>query len=174
MLDNKHFEEWLDQMADKVMKKVDSKEPVTSDDMLVIVLKSQSNHFSHLDTDLRSEMKNLREDMNERFQFSHEEMKNLREDMEKRFAESHEDMNRRFEAVDKRFEVVDKRFVESREDMNRRFEESREDMNRRFEAVDKRFAESREDMKLLPRRYEQTFYLYPMAYWELALLSWAF
>ena len=153
MLDNKHFEEWLDQMADKVMKKVDSKEPVTSDDMLVIVLKSQSNHFSHLDTDLRSEMKNLREDMNERFQFSHEEMKNLREDMEKRFAESREDMekrfvesredmNRRFEAVDKRFEVVDKRFVESREDMNRRFEESREDMNRRF-------AESREDMKLL-------------------------
>ena len=70
-------------MADKVMKKVDSKEPVTSDDMLVIVLKSQSNHFSHLDTDLRSEMKNLREDMNERFQFSHEEMKNLREDLEK-------------------------------------------------------------------------------------------
>ena len=54
--------------------------------------KAQANHFVHLDSDLRGEMKTLREDMNQRF-----------------------------EVVDKRFEAVDVRFGEMREDMNRRF-----------------------------------------------------
>ena len=114
-LKNKYFEEWLDQMVDNVMKKMGSKEAISSEDMLIMVLKSQSNHFSHLDTDLRSEMKNLREDTNKHFEEVREDMnrrfEESREDMNRRFAESREDMNRRFEAVDKRFESVDKRFV---------------------------------------------------------------
>ena len=68
MFDNKHFEGWLDQMVDKVMKKMGSEEAISSEDMLVIVLKNQANHFSHLDTDLRSEMKNLHQGMEERLQ----------------------------------------------------------------------------------------------------------
>ena len=164
MFENKHFEGWLDQMVDKVMKKMGSEKAISSEDMLVIVLKNQANHFSHLDTDLRSEMKNLHQGMEERFAVvdqrfveSREEMKNLREDMDQRFAESREDMKNLREDMEKRFaesrEDMNRRLEESREDMNRRLEESREDMNRRFEAVDKRFVESREDMN---RRFAES------------------
>lgn len=48
---------------------------------MILMLKAQTNHFAHLDVDLRNEMKALREDM-----------------------------DKRFEQVDKRFEQVDKRF----------------------------------------------------------------
>ena len=36
--------------------------------MMILMLKAQTNHFAHLDIDLRSEMKALREDMDKRFE----------------------------------------------------------------------------------------------------------
>ena len=36
--------------------------------MIVLVLKAQANHFMHLDSDLRGEMKALRKDMDRRFE----------------------------------------------------------------------------------------------------------
>ena len=74
------FEKWLDTKSKQIILKLD-KEKLSSEEMIVLVLKAQSNHFQHLDEDLRKDMKQLREDM-----------------------------NRRFEQVDKRFEQVDKRF----------------------------------------------------------------
>ena len=35
--------------------------------MMILVLKAQANHFMYLDTDLRKDMQNLREDMDKRF-----------------------------------------------------------------------------------------------------------
>ena len=61
------------------MKKVTSGEGLEPTDMMVLVLKIQTNHVAHMEQDLRQEMVDLREDM-----------------------------NRRFEQVDKRFEQVDK------------------------------------------------------------------
>ena len=100
MFDDSVFEEWLDQKAVEVFGKLGTNQSVKPEEMIVLVLKAQANHFMHLDSDLRGEMKALREDMNRRF----------------------EAVDKRFEAVDKRFETVDKRFEEIREDMNRRFE----------------------------------------------------
>ena len=114
MFDDSVFEEWLDQKAVEVFGKLGTNQSVKPEEMIVLVLKAQANHFMHLDSDLRGEMKALREDM-----------------------------NRRFEAVDRRFEVMDKRFEEIREDINRRFEavdKRFEAVDKRFEAVDKRFA----------------------------------
>jgi len=65
---------------------------ITPEEMMVLVLKAQTNHFAHLDIELR------------------EEMKGLREDLDKRFDLIREEMNKRFEQVDKRFEQFDKRF----------------------------------------------------------------
>ena len=124
MFDNKNLDEWLDQRADEALKKFGAKETISSEEMMVLMLKYQSNHFTHLDSDLRNEIKHLREDM------------------AKQFAAT----DKRFEDMNKRFEAVDRRFAEAREDTNRRFAEVREDTNRRFEAVDRRFAEVREDM----------------------------
>ena len=81
MFDDNMFEEWLNRKAVEVFDKVGREERINSEEMMILVLKAQANHFMHLDTDLRTEMKTLREDM-----------------------------NKRFEAVDKRFEAVDRRF----------------------------------------------------------------
>ncbi len=113
MFDNSGFEQWLDENAQKAMQKVTNNEALKSEEIIVLVLKAQTNHITHLEQDLRGEILTLRKDMNDRF-----------EQVDKRFEQVQEQMNRRFEQVDKRFEQVDKRF---------------EQVDKRFEQVDKRF-----------------------------------
>ena len=87
MFDDKFFDDWLDSQAQKVMEQVASGQGISSDQMMILMLKAQTNHFAHLDIDLRSEMKALREDMDKRF----------------------EQVERRFEQVDKRFDQLTSR-----------------------------------------------------------------
>ena len=114
MFDDKFFEDWLDSQAQKVMEKVASGEGIAPEQMMILMLKAQTNHFSHLDVELREDVQNLdirlssqMEKMNERLSA---EMRELREDMDKRF----EQVDKRFEQMQietaKRFEQVDKRF----------------------------------------------------------------
>jgi archaellum component FlaC len=77
------------------MNKVANGEGIAPEQMMILMLKAQTNHFAHLDVELRNEMITLREDMDKRF-----------EQVDKRF----EQVDKRFEQVDKRFEQVDKRF----------------------------------------------------------------
>jgi len=95
MFDSDIFETWLDEKAKDLIKKMGNGESLSGEEMIILVLKAQSNHFHHLDKELREEMLDLRK-----------EMKLLREDMDRRF----EQVDKRFEQVDKRFEQVDKRF----------------------------------------------------------------
>jgi predicted nucleic acid-binding Zn-ribbon protein len=98
MFDDQLFEDWLDKKTKAIFSKL-GEEALSSDEMILLVLKAQTNHFEHLDKDLRTEMAALNKDLRE-------EMILLRKDMDKRF----EQVERRFEQVDKRFEQVDKRF----------------------------------------------------------------
>nr|VFK30598.1 MAG: hypothetical protein BECKMB1821G_GA0114241_106714 [Candidatus Kentron sp. MB]VFK77664.1 MAG: hypothetical protein BECKMB1821H_GA0114242_12053 [Candidatus Kentron sp. MB] len=91
MFDNDIFEKWLDMKSQEIVEKMGQGEQLRTEEMMVLVLKAQSNHFHHLDSDLRNEMTALRGDFQD-------EMKTLREDM-----------NKRFESVDKRFEQVIRR-----------------------------------------------------------------
>ena len=68
MFDDKFFDDWLDSQAQKVMEQVASGQSISSDQMMILMLKAQTDHFAHLDIDLRSEMKALREDMDKRFE----------------------------------------------------------------------------------------------------------
>ena len=94
MFDAKFFDDWLDSQAQKVMEKVASDEGIAPEQMMILMLKAQTNHFAHLDVDLRNEMILLREDM-----------------------------DKRFEQVDKRFEQVDKRFEQAQVETAKRFEQ---------------------------------------------------
>nr|VFK12012.1 MAG: hypothetical protein BECKLPF1236A_GA0070988_1006313 [Candidatus Kentron sp. LPFa]VFK28026.1 MAG: hypothetical protein BECKLPF1236C_GA0070990_1005613 [Candidatus Kentron sp. LPFa] len=78
MFDNDIFEKWLDSQAQAIVDKMGQGAQLRTEEMMILVLKAQSNHFHHLDKDLRNEMKTLRTDMRD-------EMKTLREDMDKRF-----------------------------------------------------------------------------------------
>ena len=87
MFEDDVFDTWLDQKSKEIVCKL-GKEVLSSDEMIVLVLKAQTNHFAHLDKDLRSEMAELNKELRE-------EMILLRKDMDKRF-----------EQVDKRFEAL--------------------------------------------------------------------
>ncbi len=115
MFDDKFFEEWLDSQAQKVMEQVAGGQSVSSDQMMILMLKAQTNHFAHLDIDLRNEMKLLREDMDKRFEQVVIRFEQVEHQFEKRF----EQVEKRFEQVDKRFEQVDKRF----DQVDKRFEQ---------------------------------------------------
>ncbi|CAK0762016.1 hypothetical protein CCP3SC15_270032 [Gammaproteobacteria bacterium] len=54
MFDDKFFESWMDSQAQKVMEQVASGQSISSDQMMILMLKAQTNHFAHLDVDLRN------------------------------------------------------------------------------------------------------------------------
>jgi hypothetical protein len=99
MFESNVFEKWLDDKSKELVTKIGNQESLTSEEMIILVLKAQSNHFHHLDEDMRKDMHDLREDMQN-------DIKTLRQDMQDRF----EQVDKRFEQVDKRFEQIDKRF----------------------------------------------------------------
>ena len=98
MFDDELFEDWLDKKTTAIFSKL-GEEALSSDEMILLVLKAQTNHFEHLDKDLRTEMAALNKELRE-------EMILLRKDMDKRF----EQVDKRFEQVNSRFEQIDKRF----------------------------------------------------------------
>jgi DNA repair exonuclease SbcCD ATPase subunit len=105
MFENDVFDTWLDNKSKEIILKLD-KEKLSSDEMIILMLKAQTNHFAHLDQDLRTDMQELNlklsndmHAMNERLS---NEMLALRQDMDKRF----EQVDKRFEQVDKRFEAL--------------------------------------------------------------------
>ncbi len=127
MFDDKFFDDWLDSQAQKVMEKVASGEGIAPEQMMVLMLKAQTNHFAHLDVELREDVQNLdirlssqMEKMNERLS---SEMRELREDMDKRFEQAKLETAKQFEQVDKRFEQVDKRFEQMQIETTKRFEQ---------------------------------------------------
>lgn len=102
MFDNDIFEKWLDSKSQEIVEKMGKGEQLVTEEMMVLVLKAQSNHFYHLDQDLRNEMKTMRGDL-------HDEMKTTRGDLHDEMKTLREDMNKRFESVDKRFEQLMRR-----------------------------------------------------------------
>ena len=109
-LENKILEAWLDDQTQLVMKKVTSGEGLEFTDMMVLVLKIQTNHVAHMEQDLRQEMVDLRQ-----------EMKDSREDMNRRLdqVDKHlEQVDKHLEQVDKRLDQVDARFEQVDKNMN--------------------------------------------------------
>lgn len=56
MFDNSLFESWLDQAATTAMERVTKNEELEPNDMMILVLKAQTNHIAHLNKDLKEEM----------------------------------------------------------------------------------------------------------------------
>ncbi len=97
MIDHSIINKWLEAKSDEALSKLLNKEPLSFEDNFVFCLIGQ-----------REEIRQLREEMNERFGA----------------------VDKRFGAVDKQFEAVDKRF----EQIDKRFEQ----IDKRFEAVDRK------------------------------------
>ena len=115
--ENKILEAWLDDQTQLVMKKVTSGEGLESADMMVLVLKIQTNHVAHMEQDLRQEMVDLRQEMNRRLDQVDKHLEQVDkhlDQVDKRL----DQVDKRLDQVDKHFEQVDKRFEQVDKNMN--------------------------------------------------------
>lgn len=69
VFENQLFDHWLNQKSQEILSKME-KEKVTTEDMLILTLKAQTNHFHHMDLEFRDEFKYIRksfEDIDKKF-----------------------------------------------------------------------------------------------------------
>src|SRR5690348_5661163 len=55
---NEFFDQWLNQKSNEILGKVE-KERISNEDMLILSLKAQVNHFHHMDIEFREEFKKI-------------------------------------------------------------------------------------------------------------------
>lgn len=55
---NELFDHWLNQKSLEILSKVE-KEKISTEDMLILSLKAQTNHFHHMDEEFRGEFKRI-------------------------------------------------------------------------------------------------------------------
>ncbi|MDD4974314.1 MAG: hypothetical protein PHY93_08170 [Bacteriovorax sp.] len=120
MFGNELFDHWLNQKSLEILGKVE-KEKISTEDMLILSLKAQTNHFHHMDQEFRGEFKKIEHNF---------------ELIETRFEKRFEQVDQRFEQLETKF---DKRFEQVEEKFDKRFEQVEEKFDKRFEQVDKKF-----------------------------------
>jgi hypothetical protein len=58
VFDNLVFDSWLTKKSEEILYKVD-REKITTEEMLILILKAQTNHFHHVDVEFREEFKKI-------------------------------------------------------------------------------------------------------------------
>jgi hypothetical protein len=58
VFDNMPFDYWLTQKSQEILSKAD-KEKITTEDLIILTLKAQTNHFHHMDVEFRDEFKKI-------------------------------------------------------------------------------------------------------------------
>jgi hypothetical protein len=58
VFNNQPFDSWLNKKSDDILSKVD-REMITTEEMIILVLKAQTNHFYHTDIDLKKGLSDL-------------------------------------------------------------------------------------------------------------------
>jgi len=135
---NEFFDRWLDKKNAEVQDKMINQQALDHDDMLVLTIKGQTNHFHHMDIEFRGEFKKI----NTRFEQIDTRFEQMQEYSEKRFGQLSEQFCKQFEQIDKRFDQVNNRFEEIYSLFSQRFEQNDkrlEQIDKRFEQNDKRF-----------------------------------
>lgn len=84
MFGNELFDHWLNQKSLEILNKVE-KEKISTEDMLILSLKAQTNHFHHMDQEFRGEFKKIEENfvlMDAKFE---KRIEHLEEKVDKKF-----------------------------------------------------------------------------------------
>ncbi len=59
VFDNQVFDSWLTQKSQEILSKVD-RERISTEEMLILILKAQTNHFHHMDEEFRGDFTSIR------------------------------------------------------------------------------------------------------------------
>lgn len=76
VFDNYVFDSWLNKKSDEILSKVD-KSTISTEEMLTLILKAQTNHFHHMDVEFREEFKRIElrfEKVDDRFESMNSKM----------------------------------------------------------------------------------------------------
>lgn len=98
MFNNQIFDSWLNKKSDEILSKVD-RETISTEDMIILILKAQTNHFYHTDIDMKKGLSDL-----------DAKIEKVIVDVDKRFAEvdkNFERVNARIDSVERRLESLD-------------------------------------------------------------------
>lgn len=98
VFNNQIFDGWLNNKADEILSKV-NRETITTEEMIVLILKAQTNHFYHMDQETKSDLSNMRTEISllktEIKEFKteiHQDMGDLRAEMKEFKSEMRQDM----------------------------------------------------------------------------------
>lgn len=68
VFDNQVFDSWLTAKSQEILSKVD-REKISTEEMLVLILKAQTNHFHHMDQEFRAEFQKIDTSFNRMYDF---------------------------------------------------------------------------------------------------------
>jgi len=102
LFEDSMFDDWLDSEAKRVYEKFKTGDNLTSEDKTILVLKSQANHFHHLDIELKGQLDDFKKDVDQKF-----------EKIDQKF----EKIDQKFEKIDQKFEKIDQKFEKINEQL---------------------------------------------------------
>ncbi|NOT79567.1 MAG: hypothetical protein HOP07_11295 [Bacteriovoracaceae bacterium] len=126
MFNNEIFDSWLNKKSDEILSKVD-RERISTEEMIILVLKAQTNHFHHMDEDMKKGLHEVNAKIDRKFEATDgkfEAIDQRFESIDQRF----ESINRKFEAIDRKFEAIDRKF----EGVDQKFEKMEHKIDNRF------------------------------------------
>lgn len=92
VFNNEIFDNWLNRKAEQILNKVD-REAISTEEMIILILKAQTNHFFHIDHDLRSDIKSLRSEVHTEVNGLHNEIKDVRIELKSEIKDFRHDMH---------------------------------------------------------------------------------
>lgn len=117
---NEILDQWLDSKTEEILLKIEKK-PLTSEELLILSLKAQTNHFHHMDIEFRKEFFSI----NGKFREIDKQFRLIEQRFEK--------IDQRFEKIDQRFEKIDQRFEILEAKFDKKFEIFEEKIDKKFD-----------------------------------------
>ncbi len=100
------FDEWLDNESQQVLGKFKSNEKLSIEDKMILTLKAQTNHFHHLDEDIRKDIAKINKDIAKLDSRTMTAIAELDNKTMTAISELRKDSDKKFEQTDKRFEQM--------------------------------------------------------------------
>lgn len=109
VFDNEIFDSWLTKKSDEILSKVD-REAISTEEMLILILKTQTNHFHHVDIEFRNEFKKIDSSFYKVYCDFQAEFKKIDDRFEKNRLEMQSEFKKNDDRFEKMNEKIDDRF----------------------------------------------------------------
>lgn len=132
VFNNQIFESWLTRMSDEILSKV-NREKITTEEMIILILKAQTNHFHHMDVDMKEDLLKQKNELNNGIHILRSDSLVQKEDLKKEINNLRADMLEQKEDLKK--------------DINNLRSEQKEDLKKEINNLRSDMLEQKEDLK---------------------------